>query len=108
MGHKAFKISEQENHWRGFLYDLDCKNSASVREHFFPGQITPKATDLETVTEARDGLQTVVTSNGSDFVRHTVERQTRDDNESCEDCWGLVIIPKYGTSQGVCSQKGQH
>jgi hypothetical protein len=93
MGRKHFKISENENDWRGFLYDLDCKNSPSARSHFVPGEITTKKTDLETVIEARLGAQTVITSNGADFVRFTVECQKRENNESCEDCWGLVILP---------------
>jgi|HubBroStandDraft_4_1064222.scaffolds.fasta_scaffold571177_1 hypothetical protein len=93
MGRRPFIISEEEHYWRGFLYDLDCKDSASTLKYFSPGKSTAKKTDLETVIEARDAMRTVVTSNSNHFVRHTVECQKRPDNESCEDCWGLVIVP---------------
>ena len=89
---KAHILSEEENRWRGFLYDKDCQ-SEIVRRVLSPGIGTTRNKDPETVAEARDECRTVVTSNGDDFVRYIKEAQKKDNNKSCEDCWGLVILP---------------
>lgn len=93
MGNKTFTLCEDENSWRGFIYDLDCKDSFAVGKILIPGYSTAKRTDAETVIEAREQKKTVVTSNGSDFMKFTIECQRRDNRNCCEDCWGLVVVP---------------
>jgi hypothetical protein len=89
---KAHIFSEEENWWRGFLYDKDCRSDV-VRWALSPGVATTRNEDAETVAKAREQCRTVVTSNGVDFLRYINEAQKRDDNRNCEDCWGLVILP---------------
>lgn len=92
MGIKAAVLHEDENRWSGFLYDKDSC-SAVVRDYFKPGKLTQFDNDLETVVEARDWCRTVITSNASDFVRYLRNVQKNKNLKSCNDCWGLVIVP---------------
>jgi hypothetical protein len=105
MGKRPYTLCEDENDWRGFVYDLDCRDSVAVKQHLQPGKTTAVRTDLETVNEARENLRTVVTSNARDFRLHTTECQRRKDNESCEDCWGLVVVPNKEFDREYALQK---
>ncbi len=89
---KPFTLSQDENGWSGFLYDQDSC-SAVVQQYFRPGKQTQCRHDPQTVFEARDQCRTIVTSNGVDFLRFMREMQKKDNFKTCEDCWGLVIIP---------------
>ena len=92
MNVKAYQLDEAENGWRGYLYDKDSDSEVVMK--FFPdGVLTTKKEDRETVKEARDEAQTVITSNETDYIRFTLEAQNRSIFPRCEDCWGLVIIP---------------
>jgi hypothetical protein len=92
MNVKAYQLYEDENNWRGFIYDKDS-NSEVVKKFFPDGVLTTKKYDRETVKEARDEGKTVITSNENDFIRFMLEAQNRSIFPRCEDCWGLVIIP---------------
>lgn len=72
MNVKAYQLDEAENGWRGYLYDKD--SDSEVVKKFFPdGVLTTKKEDRETVKEARDEAQTVITSNETDYIRFTLE-----------------------------------
>ena len=88
---KAYQLHEDENGWRGFIYDKDSC-SEGVKK-VFQGVPTKEKHDRETVNEAKDTLRTVITSNEKDFIRFSLEAQNRSIFPRCEDCWGLVIIP---------------
>jgi virginiamycin B lyase len=92
MSPKAFILNEDENLWSGFLYDKDAC-SAVVKQFFKAGVQTKYPQDPQTVAEARDECRTIVTSNGVDFMRFMREAQKKDNFKTCEDCWGVVIIP---------------
>jgi hypothetical protein len=88
---KAYQVHEDENGWRGFIFDKD--SCSDVVKKFFRGVPTSEKDDREVVNEARDESKTVITSNEKDFVRFTLEAQNRSIFPRCEDCWGLLIIP---------------
>ena len=92
MSPKASFLHEDENQWPGFVYDKDSC-SETVRHFFKPGKLTKCQYDPQTVIEARDQCRTIVTSNGTDFVQFMRKAQKTDNRKSCNDCWGLVIIP---------------
>ena len=92
MGVKAAVFHEDENRWSGFLYDKDSC-SAAITDYFKPGKPTQFHDDLETVIEARDSCRTVITSNATDFLRYSRDAQKNKNLKSCNDCWGLVIVP---------------
>ncbi len=92
MSQKSSFLHEDENRWSGFLYDKDSC-SEIVHRFFKPGKLTEYPHDRQTVIEAHDECRTIVTSNGTDFVRFMRDAQKKDNRKSCEDCWGLVIIP---------------
>jgi hypothetical protein len=100
---KAFVLSEWENIWSGFLLDRDC--DSDIVKRFFPGTVTSKRNDLETVLEAREEGKTIVTSNERDFIRYTKEVQKKDNNKLCEDCWGLVVLPNRDFERKNALQK---
>ena len=92
MNVKAYQLHEDENGWRGFIYDKD--SCSDVVKKFFPdGVLTTEKYDPETIKEARNEGKTVITSNEGDYIRFTLEAQNRSINPRCDDCWGLVIIP---------------
>ena len=88
---KAYQLHDDENAWGGFVYDKD--SCSDVVRKFFKGVPTAKNYDPETVTEARYGRKTVITSNENHFVRFTIKAQNKSNFPRCHDCWGLVIIP---------------
>jgi hypothetical protein len=88
---KAYQLHEDENYWRGFIYDKD--SCSDIVKKFFLGVPTAEKYDRDTVNEARDESKTVVTSNEKHFVRFTLEAQSKSIFPRCDDCWGLVIIP---------------
>jgi hypothetical protein len=90
---KSYVFDETENKWEGFLYDRDC--CSAIVQQFFPrGVITRhKANDPATVTEAQEEGRTIITSNGTDFVRYIGKAQKTDNNAECNDCWGMIWLP---------------
>src|ERR1700759_2967857 len=86
-------FDETENRWEGFIYDRDCCSDI-VQSFFSRGIITRhKANDPATVTEARDLGRTIITSNGTDFIRYIGKAQKKDNNVECNDCWGMIWLP---------------
>jgi hypothetical protein len=84
---KAFVICDAENQWSGFAYDNDCQSEV-VRRFLKPGEAAEAGPDPAIVDSARDNCQTIVTSNGEDFIRYVREAQKKENLKRCEDCWG--------------------
>lgn len=83
--------AEVKRYWRGFLIDLNVQDTLPL----FKGRarITAYRHDHETVHEAWDGSRTIVTCNEIHFVRYILEHSKRDSGKTCQDCWGLLIVP---------------
>jgi hypothetical protein len=87
---KRFQVNEVESAWGGFLVDADAVASVP----FFSRAIKATAhDDPDIVREAWDLNQTIVTSNGRDFIRYIQKFQNPPNNPTCRDLWGLLVIP---------------
>ena len=87
---RSFQVNELENDWGGFVVDADAAAALPLLGR------AVKATahaDSDIVREAWDNHQTIVTSNGRDFIRHIKQFQNPPNNPRCRDLWGLLIIP---------------
>ena len=91
---KAYVIGEDEHLWDGFMYDKDS-NSETVRSLFPNGIPTEKQRDCETVIEARGEGRTILTANGTDFLRFMAEAQKVDNFDQCTYCWGVLWLPNH-------------
>jgi hypothetical protein len=49
--------------------------------------------DLDIVKETWEKNRTIVTSNRRDFIRYIHEFQNPPNYPSCQDLWGLLVIP---------------
>jgi hypothetical protein len=87
---KPFLLHELEHNWSGFLIDLDVRDSVSL---FKSSRLTRYGVDPETVHEAWEQCRTIVTANESDFVRDMLAHSKRDSGRTCQDGWGLLIVP---------------
>jgi hypothetical protein len=87
---KPFQLHELEHNWSGFLIDLDVRDTVSS---FKKSRLTRYGDDPETVHEAWEQCRTIVTVNESDFVRDMLAHSKRDSGKTCQDCWGLLVVP---------------
>jgi hypothetical protein len=56
-------------------------------------KVTAYGDDAATVHEAWDDYRTIVTANETHFICYKLEHQKRDSCTTCQDCWGLLVIP---------------
>jgi len=87
---KRYFLDEYELNWSGFLIDLNVQDALPL---FKKAKVTNYRQDPETVHEAWKQSRTVVTANETDFVRYTLEHSKRDSGKTCQDCWGLLVVP---------------
>ena len=87
---KAFVVSDVENLWSGFLYDNDCQSEV-VRHFLQPGVNAEAASGPAIVAEARDNSQTIVTSNGHDFIRYVREAQKKRTSRRAKTAGDLLF-----------------
>jgi hypothetical protein len=77
-----------------FLIDADIR--FAVR--WFGGRVAdPKLHDRTVVRHAWDEGSTIVTANGSDFVRYMLEHQRTHPCQAdhCHDLAGLIVLPNH-------------
>jgi hypothetical protein len=87
---KSFQVHEKESLWRGFLVDADATAAIPLLNG---GTKATAHDDPDIVKEAWKNGQTIVTSNGRDFLRYIQEFQNPPNNEDCRDLFGLLVIP---------------
>ncbi len=56
-------------------------------------KVTDYGEDSATVHEAWADCRTIVTVNEAHFIRYILEHQKRDSGVTCQDCWGLLVVP---------------
>jgi hypothetical protein len=87
---KPFLLHEFEHNWSGFLIDLDVRDSVTSLKK---SRLTRYGIDSETVHEAWEQCRTIVTANESDFVNDMLAHSKRDSGKTCQDGWGLLVVP---------------
>lgn len=85
------QINEQETRWTGFLAETSEENAPWFLRETVD---TTKHHGRSIVREAWSKCQTIVTSNGSDFLHYFQEFQNPPSEHECRDLWGLIDIPK--------------
>lgn len=91
---KSYVLDELEHQWSGFLVDLNAKDLLPLFEQLgLKAKLTAYGDDPETVHEGWEQCRTVVTANEADFIRYTLDHQKRDSGTTCQDCWGLLVVP---------------
>ena len=83
--------SEVKLLWGGFLIDLNVQDTLALFGK--KARITSYKRDQETVHEAWDESRMIVTCNEADFIRYILEHSKRDSGKTCQDCWGLLVVP---------------
>lgn len=86
--------SEKKRLWRGFLVDLNVQDAVALLGK--KARITSYQHDHETVHEAWLESRTIVSCNEADFIRYILEHSKRDSGKTCQDCWGLLVVPSDG------------
>lgn len=81
--------------WGGFLIDLNVQDKLPLFGK--KARITSYQHDQQTVHEAWGESRMIVTCNEADFVRYILEHSKRDSGRTCQDCWGLLVVPSDGT-----------
>lgn len=88
---KADITSEAKLSWGGFLIDLNVRDTLPLFGR--KARITSHKRDEETVHEAWEESQMIVTCNEADFIRFILEHSKRDSGKTCQDCRGLLVVP---------------
>jgi hypothetical protein len=93
----AFRWSDNERHWNGFLVDLCVQEVTPILNQMgYSAHVTVERQDSETVLEAWWEDRTVVTVNEGHFIRDTLAHQKRDSGKQiCNGAWGLLILPSH-------------
>jgi hypothetical protein len=98
---RSFVLDRNENSWGGFLVDLNVRELVPLFERMhFKAKVTSYPDDPATVHEAWDDNRTIVTANDAHFVRYILEHQKRDSGKTCQDCWGLLVVPATAIGRG--------
>jgi hypothetical protein len=91
---RSFALSDNEFLWRGFIVDLNAQEMLPVFERLhLKATVTAYGDDAATVYEAWQEYRTIVTANEAHFIRYMLEHQKRDSGTTCQDCWGLLVVP---------------
>jgi hypothetical protein len=91
---RSFALSDKEFLWRGFIVDLNAQEMLPVFKRLhLKAAVTAYGDDAATVHEAWDHYRTIVTANEAHFIRYMLEHQKRDSGTTCQDCWGLLVVP---------------
>ncbi len=91
---KSYLLDDAERLWSGFLIDLNVQELLPQFEALrLKAKLTSCGEDRETVHEAWDEYRTVVTANEAHFVRDMLNHQKRDSGVTCQDGWGLLVVP---------------
>ena len=92
MGKREVDLtSEVKRQWGGFLIDLNIQDVLALFGK--RARISSYQHDQETVHEAWKECRTIVTCNEVDFVRYILEHSKRDSGKTCQDSWGLLVVP---------------
>lgn len=83
------QINEQEANWSGFLVDPNAGNPRWL--HNAP-VVSTSQTGKGLLREAWSTCRTIVTSNGSEFLRYFEEFQNPPSKHECKDLWGLLVV----------------
>ncbi len=84
------QINEQEASWTGFLADANSGSASQVLR----GVLNATTHDGRSIVrEAWSKCRTIVTTNGSDFLRHFQGFQDPPSERECRDLWSLLVIP---------------
>jgi hypothetical protein len=97
---RSYFLSDTESYWSDFLVDLNCQELLPLFERLrLKAKVTAYGDDPATVHEAWGEHRTIVTPNEAHFIRHILEHQKRDSGTTCQDCWGLLVVPPNGIAR---------